>query len=177
MFVVLPSQVTKCSPDRGGSSVTAFAGSVLMMVLVAVSPPPSGNSLAALREQFGPAIEYEAAPAPRVRYCPDNTCQAFDGKRGAKATDVTDFALLYLWGVSRYAYLDSWQKGAPPAALVSVLARHGSSCPSQTGRLQLACTLRALGQAARITVSEVTYDEGAQTDVKVNIEEQLRRMK
>jgi len=149
----------------------------MLLALAAVSPAAGTDSLAALREQFGPAVEYTAAPAPRVRYCPDNTCEAFGGKRGAKATDVADFALLYLWGVSQYAYLEPWQKGQPPVALARALKRHAGACPSQTGRTQLACTLRALGQTARITVSAVRYDEGAEAEVKVNLEEELRRLK
>ena len=157
--------------------MTAFSGSVLMMVLAAASAAPGDKSLAALRKQLGPVIEFEAAPAPMVRYCPDNTCEAFGGKRGAKGTDVTDFALLYLWGVSQYAYLESWQKGQPPAELASVLKRRDRSCPPQTGRTQLACTLRALGQAAEIIVSAVRYDEGARAEVKVDLEQELRRLK
>jgi len=34
-----------------------------------------------------------------------------------------------------------------------------------------------LGQTARITVSAVRYDEGAEAEVKVNLEEELRRLK
>lgn len=150
---------------------------ITLLVSGAFTTASGGDALAALQAQFGTDIEYHATRFPEIRYCPDNTCESFRGARGANETDVADFALLYLWGVSQYVDLEPWQRSPVPAAVDATLRRRASQCQSRTPRTQLACTLSALAKSAGITVAFVRYDEGAVAEVKLHLEQELKRLK
>ena len=136
------------------------------LVLVGVAgslSAPSGSpteSIAALRDQFGPAIMEKATPAPEVWYCPDNTCEMFRGGGGTKSSEVADFALLYLHGVSDYTYLKEWQLRPNPPALDALLARSAGTCKGLSGPGLCSCALRRLVSSRRIQAFFVRYDEG-----------------
>jgi hypothetical protein len=151
-----------------------WAVSVLMVAAVAASMGADG-ALLTLRKEFGQAIEYDDAPAPHMRYCPDNTCEAFRGGAIASGEDVADFALLYLWGVSRYTYLERWRGSPSPPEVQAALERGGRSCAAGTEVERLACTLRRLAKKAEIRITFVRYDEGAVATDQLDLETELRR--
>ena len=157
--------------------MTRSLAAVVVALVASLSASPRGDSLDALRAQFGTAIESLATSGPEVRYCPDNTCEAFRAARGASGADVADFALLYLWGVSQYTYLEAWHKGVPPAALQTVVQRHGEACAVGTEGKRVGCVLRKLAKVARIRAYAVRYDEGAQVEEQLELERELRRLK
>jgi hypothetical protein len=134
------------------------------------------ESLEALRREFGTQIEVRSGAVPRIRYCPDNTCDSFVAVRGASQKDLADFALLYVWGVSQYTDLERWQKGNAPLAVERALARQRAR-PASVGPERLKCAIRTLAKRAAIRVSFVRYDEGAENVVKVDLEEELNRPK
>jgi len=150
---------------------------VILMALAAWATASGNDALAALRAQFGTAIEFKAAPRPEIRYCPDNTCEMFRAAQRASGGDLADFALLYLWGVSQYAYLESWQRTQAPAAVRGALQRRGRECSSTSEPLRLACTLRALARGAGIQPFFLRYDEGVVAEENADLEEQLGRLK
>jgi hypothetical protein len=112
-----------------------------------------------------------------VRYCPDNTCESFTGAKQSDAGDVADFALLYLWRVSDYTYLSSWRERPMPAALRDVLGRHERACRLGSEGEMTACTLRRLAQTSNLGVSLVRYDEGRANEERVDLEQELGRLK
>ena len=148
--------------------------SVLMVAAVAAAIGEH-DALSALRKDFGEAIEYEDASAPCIRYCPDNTCEAFRGGAVAKREDVADFALLYLWGVSRYAYLERWRGSPSPPEVRAALERGGRSCAAGSEVERLPCTLRRLAKKAEIRITFVRYDEGTVATDHLDLETELRR--
>ena len=139
--------------------------------------PQEGSAFGALRQQFGESIEYEAAPAPVLRYCPDNTCEAFKGTQRARQADVAEFALLYLWGISDYTYLTGWHNAPTPPAVTEALHRQDANCSHAQDRQRLACALRALAKAAGIRAFVVRYDEGDVVEEEIDLEQGLRRLR
>ncbi len=119
-----------------------------------------------MRHGLGKAIEYKSAPQPRVRYCPDNTCDQFRGREGS-ASSVQDFALVYLWYVSDYVALGEWRKRETPRQVLSVVEKNADGCRSEGPRIK--CALLNLARTGAIRVSFIRYDEGGVAEVPVSL--------
>jgi hypothetical protein len=171
----------RSTPSFSGLQEVLLSIGVSVGIVLAASAslraPQEGSALGALRQQFGESIEYEAAPAPVLRYCPDNTCEAFKGTQHARQADVAEFALLYLWGISDYTYLRGWHDAPTPPAVREALHRHDASCSPAQDRQRLACALRALAKTAGIRGFVVRYDEGDVAEEEIDLEQQLGRLR
>lgn len=132
-----------------------------------------------LRAIFKDALSIKSGKAPRVEYCPDNTCEAFSSRSAAATTDVTDFALAYLLFVSGYWTLPeirSTDEGKTATEAVLVRARD-LGCARGHDRDAAKCLLRALEKRSQVRLSFVRYDEKKRIEQSLNLEEELARVK
>jgi hypothetical protein len=128
-----------------------------------------------LRAALGKTVEYQAKPAPRLRYCPDNTCDVFATLRSEKARELAEFALVYLWRVSGYESLKPWRAGKAPVEVASVLGAYARNCPGADS-VRTKCVLKRLAKDGRIHVAFGRYDEGQYTEQPVDLSEELERV-
>lgn len=130
---------------------------VLLAVLIAAPSQVHSDSLSVLRNTLGDSIEVRSSPA-ELRYCPDDTCEAF------QATDPevrADFALLYLHEVSPYVYLESWRKRVSLSAVHDVIDRYRDQCEAGYSFSVAACVLSHMRERYSIRVFHLRYDESA----------------
>jgi len=157
-----------------------FLSRVVAGLLVTMSAFPiqaADSALQVLRSGLGEAIEITQTLHPMIKYCPDNTCDEFRGGPGKQLEDVADFAFLYLWYISDYAYLESWRQQSSQPEVQASLARLASTCSKAEEHERVVCTLRRLARDAEIQVFFIRYDEGQVSEERVDLDSELNRSK
>jgi hypothetical protein len=104
-----------------------------------------------------------------VEYCPDNTCERFVAPGAASLPALHDFAFAYLFSVSGYWYLKSFQATPFAPEVSAVLERHRSACPQSQPSDAALCVVHYLARKNKIKVSEVRYDEGGKVEDPVTL--------
>jgi len=136
---------------------------LILVLVLAICPAGSGTPEPApqaeevLRQTLGDTIELAGAPQ-ELRYCPDNTCEAFASDSAAARAD---FALLYLYFVSSYECLRPWRERVPAEAITEALDRNRGTCGRGSGREVGLCVLSALAADGGVRVYSLRFDEGA----------------
>jgi hypothetical protein len=111
-----------------------------------------------------------------IRYCPDNTCEAFESCRAQYSVEASDFALLYLVYFSRYAVLENWKPSENTLRVAKrVLARKRySSCRREIAIESARCVLVDLN-SERVRANFVRIDEDAVSRTPMDVRKELHR--
>jgi hypothetical protein len=156
---------------------------MLQAVLASSLLAPSGDaqtnaatSLQLLKATFRDQITLTTSAVTVLKYCPDNTCEIFRARGADAGEQLTDFALLYLWYLSQYYYLQEWHKGPTPVQVGVARERHSTSCHVATEKARAKCALLVLAKAARIELAFSRYDEGAENEGPVGLADELKRL-
>ena len=149
----------------------------LLISSSSAAPPAEDAGLRALRAALGESIEFTLAPHPTIRYCPDNTCEAFRVTEESRRAHLVAFATLYLWYVSDYAYLAAWRGAPSPPEVQQALSLHAATCSTVRERERVACALGLLASQAGVQVFWVRFDEGHRAEERVDLNAVLARWK
>ena len=110
---------------------------------------------------FGRAVTISSkGNVTTVAYCPDNTCEVFGLKGKESAGPVQDFAFVYLFAYSGYAYLQGFQSKPPAPPVLSVLGRYREICSQEAPMEAAKCVVSALAKRYDIQAHFVRFDEG-----------------
>jgi hypothetical protein len=156
--------------------IIVVIGGLIALAKPGVCEAPA-SSLDTLRGIFGAQVQYQAVPVPVIRYCPDNTCEAFRATRPGTSAALADFVLLYLFVVSDYSYLGEWQRGKPPQRVEFLLQHYSASCGTATRTSLVKCTLTTLQRSAGVRLVFIRYDEGARGEVPMSLSYEMTRPK
>ena len=104
-----------------------------------------------------------------VEYCPDNTCEVFTLSGQSASLPLQDFAFAYLYGVSDYVYLETFQSDSSSKSVQTVLGRYKSDCPQQPARAAARCVVGLLAERYAIQASFIRYDEGERNVVPISL--------
>jgi hypothetical protein len=139
----------------------------ILAALVLLVAPLSSHAHE-LTSALGDAVRVSSnGGSTAVEYCPDNTCEVFELSGASASLPIQDFALVYLFGISEYVYLEPFQSNDSSPAIRAVLARYQSDCPHQSARVSARCVASLLAKRHAIRASFVRYDEGERNVVPI----------
>lgn len=130
----------------------------------------------ALQSEFSDAVSVLVHNGKfTIKYCPDNTCEAFDSRRAQYSLEASDFALLYLVYFSRYAVLENWKPSENILGVAKrVLARKQySSCLREIEVESARCILVGLS-SGRVRANFVRMDEDTVSSTPMDVRKELR---
>jgi hypothetical protein len=159
-----------------GSVMKWFTCAVAAALLLAAAPgcnktpkpDPEETSFISVMEDYstGTAAMVTKGAKFRYEYCPDNTCEMFESGK-CSAGPMDDFALIYLYGVSRYVYLQRFQTEARP--LIEKIAGKHTNCRSADFGDRIRCLLEYLSTKCDIKLYFRRFDEGEMCEQEVDL--------
>jgi len=161
----------------------AFLGAIALIAssveLTAAGPGPGKGSspYAELQELLGGDVALYTKGAPRLEYCPDNTCDAFTG-RATAAEDLATFAHAYILWVSDYYALSDLRLSARGKEARSIAVQRAAAEGCRGGEsAAISCLLERLSTRGGVKVSMVRYDENRRIAVPVDLSRELKRFR
>ena len=108
-------------------------------------------------------------------YCPDNTCDIFQGPEADDSRTILDFVFLYYVFVKSYNYpwMEEFRSGQDPDDVWRVLDRYSSGCRHGKGFVR--CALISIADQGRIRVGFARYDEMTRHEALHDLSEVLDR--
>lgn len=148
-------------------------GACVVLLCIACSPIGAADAgdqgfdaLGQLTARFPKSIELNQR-GNLLEFCPDNTCDGFVAGGGVPVAELKDFAYLYVYFFSEFAYLQEWRdlpaaKSAADRVLSKVQYRN---CRKGASREVARCVLRDLSRDGRVKLIFIRYDEGSRNVV------------
>ena len=114
-----------------------------------------------------------------LEFCPDGTCDGFVVTGSMPVATLRDFAFLYEYFFSDYAYLGAWraQQDARNAAGRVLSKEEYRDCKHDTDQQTARCVLSNLSRNGRVRLIFVRYDEGERNVVRMDLAKQLAEKK
>jgi hypothetical protein len=110
-----------------------------------------------------------------LEFCPDNTCHGFVSSGSVPVAVLKDFAYLYIYFFSEYAYLPDW-RNHPEAKDTAqrILAKPGyRKCKAESDLQSARCVLLDLARNGKIKLIFIRYDEHQRNVVPEDITKEL----
>ncbi len=101
-----------------------------------------------------------------VSYCPDQTCDVIRAPGTTSSKTMSDFALIYLYYVSDYAYLKDFVLRARPHVL-KALERNNGNCRRSSEFARAACVLSTVARKNGMKFRLQRYDEGRMNETEL----------
>ena len=132
------------------------------------------DPLQEITNRFPGSIEFKAKGRV-LEFCPDNTCDGFKAAQGVTREELREFAYLYIYFLSDYAYLREWREGAEARATSErVLSRpQYRGCRADSSITTARCALRLLSADGRIKLLFIRYDENHRNVVHRDLAREL----
>lgn len=133
-------------------------------------------ALTNLKKSFGDSVKVQKSPSLVVEYCPDNTCEIFKSTNAQAQGQVSDFAYLYLYFVSKYYYLNDWKKLLETKTVAIDILKRYRQCPETTEPVWASCVLKSLSDKHSIRPAFVRYDEHVRDEEPIDLEAELSQI-
>jgi hypothetical protein len=113
-----------------------------------------------------------------LEFCPDNTCDAFVSARTVSLRTLRDFAYLYIFYFSDFAYLPEWRHQREAAAMAAAILQRPQyrGCRREQSIEDARCVLLDLSRDDRIKPQFVRYDEFKRNVVPRNLRDELAKV-
>jgi hypothetical protein len=145
------------------------------LLLTWACQPVTAQASDRLGEFLGQSLSVKRNGKLAIEYCPDNTCELIRGGKGTDPTKVADFAFLYFFFVSDYAYLEDLRTLVSRKHAESLVAKYSGTSLGGVEERAVA-VLRRLGRDVRVSLFFVRFDEGERHLVPLTLEEELSKL-
>jgi hypothetical protein len=134
----------------------------------AVKADPDETKFAPVIDDYSPGSANVVAKAGGVRYeyCPDNTCELFESAKCGEGP-LDDFALMYLYAVSGYTYLERFKTDARP--IVEKIMGRYQECRSAGKDARISCLLAHIAGKCSVRIYFRRFFEGEMCEGELNL--------
>lgn len=116
------------------------------------------GALASAKSPPGEILFKKLKLKSEIRFCPDNTCDSVRGAADKKTLE--SLQLIYLYGISDYAVLDSWREEKPTKESVeNMVSKFGAMCKQENLKGRSRCAFEANIKKYNLELFNVRFDE------------------